>query len=295
MRERGGRQSRKLLVASIGVASMTYVATTGSVASCGGRKASGTPDSGRASDAADVADSFPVGNLACVLDTSIPCSSGGSGFSCTPSADDPEVIDPTMACTTPTLDPTYGQNVYCCLPAPSSIGASTCVPDDKLPSVCPPGSGLYGYQCASGYGPTKLDPTLACSAPVPDADGVHTDTCCAPGPCMEDPTVPCAGSAMGLACSAGSDPESTDPTMACTTVTPNGATDDFCCFSTAVTPTPATCSPNDRLTAVCPGADAYPFQCSSGSVPTSLDPGLTCAAPTTDPDGIHQDYCCTLK
>ena len=72
MRKRGSGQSRKLLIASIGVASMTYVATTSLVTSCGGSTAaSSQKDSGKGSDAAggaDAIDDFPVANLAVMPD-----------------------------------------------------------------------------------------------------------------------------------------------------------------------------------------------------------------------------------
>ncbi len=60
-------KSRKLLVASLGVATMTYVATTTLLPACSSSSSgSGTVDSGHASDAID---DFPVANLAVMPDT----------------------------------------------------------------------------------------------------------------------------------------------------------------------------------------------------------------------------------
>jgi len=58
-------KSRKLLVASLGVATMTYVATTTLLPACGGTtkgSAFGAGDSGESSDVT-VMDESPVGNL----------------------------------------------------------------------------------------------------------------------------------------------------------------------------------------------------------------------------------------
>ena len=81
MRKQGG-QSRKLLIASLGVASMTYVATTSLVAACGGSTASSgsDKDSGKTSDSAsghDAIDDFPVANLAVAPDAGMPDVGGG--------------------------------------------------------------------------------------------------------------------------------------------------------------------------------------------------------------------------
>jgi hypothetical protein len=56
---------RKLLVASIGVATMTYVASTTFVAACGGSTSPGARDSGNAQDAVE---DYPVANLAVIPD-----------------------------------------------------------------------------------------------------------------------------------------------------------------------------------------------------------------------------------
>jgi hypothetical protein len=61
-------KSRKLLVASLGVASMTYVATTALLPACGGSTRSsafgnGGDDSGEVNDST-ATDDYPMGNLA---------------------------------------------------------------------------------------------------------------------------------------------------------------------------------------------------------------------------------------
>ena len=58
--------ARKLLVASIGVATMTYVATTSLVTSCSSSSTQGKIDSGTS----DAVDDYPVANLAVMPDSS---------------------------------------------------------------------------------------------------------------------------------------------------------------------------------------------------------------------------------
>ncbi len=60
---------RKLLIASIGVASMTYVATTSLIAACGGSSSPGGTDSGKGGDAVE---DFPVANLVAPMDSRAP-------------------------------------------------------------------------------------------------------------------------------------------------------------------------------------------------------------------------------
>jgi hypothetical protein len=109
----------------------------------------------------------------CTFDTTLGCSDGAIGYACA-AGDNPEAEYPGLSCSTPTE--AAGEDDYCCFYG-GAWSSATCVPDDALTSVCPD-PGEYGYQCDSGDDPTSDDSLLNCSAPTPDADGVHDDFCC---------------------------------------------------------------------------------------------------------------------
>jgi hypothetical protein len=169
-----------------------------------------------------------------------------------------------------------------------------------MTATCP--SGTYGFVCAAGDDPTTYDSSLTCGAPT--SDGANDDYCCdygggssssgggaIPPGCALDSTVDCTGSgANGYACAAGDNPENYDG-LVCSDPTPNGSEDDFCCF-TGGTWSTTTCNPDDAMSGFCaPGA--YGFLCASGDDPTTYDASLTCSTNRPDPDGVHDDYCCT--
>ena len=112
----------------------------------------------------------------CTTDATVACTGGAIGFACSV-GDNPEVADPTLSCSTPSL--TGGQDLYCCFSS-GAWSSSTCEPDDTLTSVCPDPT-TYGFVCASGDDPTSYDALLTCSTPTPDPDGVHDDFCCVYG------------------------------------------------------------------------------------------------------------------
>jgi hypothetical protein len=181
------------------------------------------------------------------------------------------------------------------------------VPDDTLAAVCPdPRS--FGYQCVRGDGPATYDTSLACGAPTPDADGIHDDYCCSltassgsssggppPAGCTLQSTLGCTGGASGFACAVGDDPETEDPTLSCSTPALASGEDDYCCFTVPSGFGVATCVPDDGLTSVCPDPTSYGYACASGDDPATYDASLVCSTPTPDPDGIHDDYCCTYN
>ena len=100
------------------------------------------------------------------------CPGGATSFAC-PAGTDPGVA--TLACSTPMLDGGVGS--YCCISTPGASATSTCVGDDTRTDVCPT-PGTYPFLCVQGNPPSLFNPALVCSAPVPDADGLHTDYCC---------------------------------------------------------------------------------------------------------------------
>jgi len=232
--------------------------------------------------------------VGCAPDSTVNCSGGGTGYACAV-GDTPETTDQSLSCTTPTVS--GGVDDYCCFPP---IGDdTTCAPDDDVPG-CP--SAEYGFQCSSGDDPEEYDSTLSCSAPAPD--GVHDDYCCSypggsssgatpPAGCMADATLDCVGGADGYSCTSGDNPEAEDTTLSCSTPSPDSdGKDDYCCYSGG-TWSSTTCEPDDDLTSVCPDPTSYGYQCDPGDDPTSYDSTLSCSTGTPDPDGVHDDYCCT--
>jgi hypothetical protein len=115
-----------------------------------------------------------------------------------------------------------------------------------------------------------------------------------PGDCVDDAAIACSGGASGYACSVGENPEDLDPELSCSTPTADAdGEDDFCCFTGFVS-NPGSCVADDDLTSTCPNPDSYGYQCVSGDDPTTLDPSLNCSTATPDPDGVHDDFCCTF-
>jgi len=107
-----------------------------------------------------------------------------------------------------------------------------------------------------------------------------------PPGCGQDSSVSCP-LGVGWSCSAGDNPEVEQSNLSCSTPTPAGSNDDFCCFQWTYG---STCTPDDGLTSVCqPGS--YGYRCQAGDTPTSLDSSLNCSTPT--PDGPDDDFCCT--
>ncbi|MCL2451123.1 MAG: hypothetical protein FWD17_19425 [Polyangiaceae bacterium] len=111
-----------------------------------------------------------------------------------------------------------------------------------------------------------------CSATVTNAT---------PG-CSPDDTLVCAGGGDGWTCAAGDRPDNQDSSLSCSDPQPDGPNDDFCCVSWTFG---SSCTPDGTL--LCAG---YGFVCAAGDDPTSLDPTLSCSAPTAD--GPNDDFCC---
>jgi hypothetical protein len=126
------------------------------------------------------------------------------------------------------------------------------------------------------------------------AGGSATVTITPPANCSADSSVDCSGGGDPFSCVAGDNPEAEDTSLSCSTSTPDGANDDFCCF-TFTDGSATTCIADDELTQACPEADSYGYQCASASDdPTSLDASLNCSEGVADPDGTDTDFCCTL-
>ncbi len=256
----------------------------------GGGSGSGSGSSGGSSGSG----SGVVAPAGCTADGTVSCAPGTDGYSCD-AGDNPEVEDPTLSCSTPVAS--GSEDLYCCYTGFTG-DPSTFEPDDGLTQACPDPTS-YGYVCASGDDPSSYDASLTCSDSVPDPDGVHDDFCCTygstlPAGCTADGTVSCSPGADGYSCDAGDNPEAEDPTLSCSTPVASGSEDLYCCYS-GFTGDPSTCEPDDGLTQACPDPTSYGYVCASGDDPTSYDASLTCSDSVPDPDGVHDDFCCTYQ
>jgi hypothetical protein len=155
--------------------------------------------------------------------------------------------------------------------------------------------------------PVTADPSLECSVPTPVAGGEAY--CCfgftssggsssssggpVPSSCTADASIDCAGGASGFSCASGGNPEAEEPSLTCSIpTTSSDGTDDYCCFY-GFPSSPAGCMPDDYLTSTCPDFGSYGFQCGAGEDPSAFDAQLDCSSGIPDPDGLHDDYCCT--
>jgi|GEM_PF-1996566 hypothetical protein len=124
----------------------------------------------------------------------------------------------------------------------------------------------------------------ACGSPTPSSPSVSP-----PAGCTPDSALVCLGGGDGWTCSAGDNPEAEVAGLSCSVPQADGANDDFCCISWTYSTT--TCTPDDDLTAAC-DYPSYGYKCESGDNPDTLDSSLNCSAPTPDPDGVDDDFCC---
>ena len=118
--------------------------------------------------------------------------------------------------------------------------------------------------------------------------------------CMMDDTLACSGGAVSFACPSGDNPALADTLLTCSIpaacADPCGCEDPYCCFPTPAGFSSATCVPDYALTSVCPrGRSSYGYQCVRGDDPSTIDSSLTCSSRTPDPDGVHDDFCCTYN
>jgi hypothetical protein len=110
------------------------------------------------------------------------------------------------------------------------------------PTTPPPGCGQdssvscsegTGWSCQAGDNPENEQSNVSCSIPTPD--GPNDDFCCFEwtygSTCTPDDglTSVCQGGSYGYRCQAGDDPTSLDSSLNCSSPTPDGSDDDFCC------------------------------------------------------------------
>jgi hypothetical protein len=93
----------------------------------------------------------------CAADSTLQCTGGSTGQSCTGSAT-PDTSSEACSIGTSMSD---GSTGYCCISFTSS--SSTCTPDETVTGCQYPS---YGFSCATGDDPTTLDASLNCSQPT---------------------------------------------------------------------------------------------------------------------------------
>lgn len=124
-----------------------------------------------------------------------------------------------------------------CLSAVAGCTASASATPDPPPgcgrdSSIPCSQGV-GWSCSAGDNPEIEQANLSCSIPTPN--GPNDDFCCFEwthgSTCTPDDglTSVCRPGSYGFRCQAGDDPTSLDPSLNCSSPTPDGPDDDFCC------------------------------------------------------------------
>jgi hypothetical protein len=184
----------------------------------------------------------------------------------------------------------------------SSSGGRTPPGSGSIPSGCAEDSTLtcssdaIGISCPAGTAPD--DPTLECSDPTPagSSDGYCCIQWVAGGDCTPDGTVTgCDYPSYGFSCTAGAaPPDAADGSITCSTATPSGSEDLYCCVdnytgSTSSSSGTSGCVADSSL-ACDAGSDGV--DCSSSSDnPESDFPGYICSDPSPQGDGTI-GYCC---
>jgi|HubBroStandDraft_6_1064221.scaffolds.fasta_scaffold12275_3 hypothetical protein len=146
------------------------------------------------------------------------CDQGSVAYSC--AGDRPDDGDADLVCSNGTPG-ALGATLYCC--APISQYYTQCIPDTTITNC----SGVaIGFACSGGVTPSDADPTIACSAEL-GGDGEYCCNTAQPiETCAVDPSVTCAGVAVGYSCADGSTP----PLPSGFACTQNGS--EFCCSPT---------------------------------------------------------------
>jgi hypothetical protein len=153
-----------------------------------------------------------------------------------------------------------------------------------------------GISCPAGTSPDS--PTLVCSDPTPNPDG-SDGYCCITwsGTCTEDPSVTgCQYPSYGFSCAGSDTPDQADPTLTCSTATPDPNTGDslYCCVdaysggssSSSSSSGGGSCAADSSLSC---DAGSSGVDCPAGVNPDSSF-GI-CSDPSPQSDGTD-GYCC---
>lgn len=106
----------------------------------------------------------------CNADSTVDCSGGGFGFTCT-GTDTPDQDDSSLECSTGTVNSSNTQ--YCCIQY-SSGSSSPCTQDSTVTGCA---SGSYGFSCTGSSTPSQQDSSLNCSTGTAGSNG-DTVFCC---------------------------------------------------------------------------------------------------------------------
>jgi hypothetical protein len=131
-----------------------------------------------------------------------------------------------------------GVVVLACLGAAAGCTVSASVEPLSPPPGCSADSAVscavgVGWSCAAGDNPESQQANLSCS--LPRADGPNDDFCCFEwtygSTCTPDDglTSVCQPGSYGYRCQANDNPASLDSSLNCSSPTPDGPYDDFCC------------------------------------------------------------------
>jgi hypothetical protein len=255
-----------------------------------------------------------VASGTCLQDSSVPCSSGYTGYSCG-GADRPDLIsDTSLAVQDPlctTTKSVNGRSAYCCTSTETTCGND--------PRVDCPMEGDVGFSCMGTNRPDSYNPSLIC------AQGIHEygliSYCCGqnsvtPGVCLRNTSVNCLNETLGFTCNVGNQlPTETDLgmnqsrsevplicTLSAVDVIDKTAT-DYCCYTPTAAPPNYTCL-QDQLTGQnvpgCTPGVSYGFACIGTEDTPELDyPRMTCPNPPvqgTNQNGIPANlYCCSYS
>lgn len=235
----------------------------------------------------------------CNEDTSVSCTNGAAGWSCPTGSLAPDYSVASLTCSVPTS--VGGMDEYCCADITVASG-STCAQDQSV-SGCAGDS--YGFSCTGTDRPDTDYSGIVCSSAGVLGQNIQganaTLYCCSYGStststgCSQDSTVSCAGGATGYSCPTGSSPPNVDVTsLLCSTPTPAGTTDQYCCTAASAA-VGSTCAQDQSVTG-CVGS--FGFACTGADTPESDFTGVTCGASGTAGTNAQGSpatlFCCTL-
>ncbi len=162
-----------------------------------------------------------------------------------------------------------------------------CIEDYANDAGC---EGGFPYTCMSGSLPSDSDPTLVCQGGSPGANGSITFCCgsssASSSGCNTTDQFACPESAIAYACTGANSPSAGDPTLACEAY---GSDNDYCCIADGGTTSPSCTLESD---AGCASGGPIAYVCPSGATPDTIDPTLSCGAPTALSNGFAS-YCCS--
>jgi hypothetical protein len=194
-----------------------------------------------------------------------------------------------------------GQQTYCC-----SAEITSCAYDPAQYCL----NGTFGYQCRGASRPDVFNAKLNCSQGVPDDP--YIEYCCTgqtPPPECTQKTGKCSAEYTGFNCPAGTEPLGSDLKSSeshadnyrflCQTpkLSPDGKTNDFCCYMAAPVPEGSSCLGDTQVPNCATGR--FGFSCTGVDTPDQSYLPMNC--PDKGVPGISAEgyaatlYCCDHK